>query len=79
MPVQPEKVFYKKHEKINDDTITDYLTLLLNCRLLVPCYVIKTPLKRKTRTIFTVAIWRNSLSYGLFNSVKIFSYYNRNI
>ena len=41
-------------------------------------YAIKTPLKQKVRTIFTVAVWRNSFSYGLFNSVKIYSCYTRN-
>ena len=33
MPVQSEKVFCKKHKKIDDNTITDQLTLLFNCRL----------------------------------------------
>ena len=41
MPVQPEKVFYKKHKKIDDNSITDHLTLLLSCRLIVSYYVIK--------------------------------------
>ena len=45
MPVQSEKVFCKKHKKADDYTITDYLTLLLSCRLLVLCYVIKIPFK----------------------------------
>ncbi|MBP5467429.1 MAG: hypothetical protein J6Y43_07715, partial [Clostridia bacterium] len=38
----------KWHKKADDTSITDYLTLLLSCRLLVLCYVIKTPLKRKS-------------------------------
>ena len=49
MPVQTLKVFSKKsHKKADDNTITDYLTLLLSCRLLVLYYVIKSPLKTKS-------------------------------
>jgi len=38
----------KWHKKADDNTITDYLTLLLSCRLLVLYYAIKTPLKTKS-------------------------------
>ena len=48
MPVQSEIVFCKKHKKIDDNTITDHLTLLLSCHLLILCYVIETPLETKS-------------------------------
>ena len=48
MSVRAKKVFCGKYKKIDDNTITDYLTLLLSCRLLVIYYVIKTPLKLKS-------------------------------
>ena len=47
MPVQSEKVFCKKYKKIDDNSITDHLTLLFNCRLLIVLSH-KTPLKRKS-------------------------------
>ena len=38
----------KEHKKADDNNITDRFALILNCRLLILYYAIKTPLKTKS-------------------------------